>query len=80
MSASLSLRSLASGPSQSDPRQEDEAAAAGGRGWQEAAGRGECRRMNECGKRVEVGGNGGCDCGNPVISPAKAGRSGDLGT
>lgn len=44
------------------------------------AGRGEGWRMNKCGKRVEVVENGGCDCSNPVISPAKAGRSGDLAT
>lgn len=36
--------------------------------------------MSECGKGVEVIENCGHDCSNPVISPAKAGHSSDLGT
>lgn len=36
-------------------------------------------KMSECGKGVEVIENCGRDCSNPVICPAKAGHSSDLG-
>lgn len=36
--------------------------------------------MYKCGKRVEAVENCGRHYSNPVISPAKAGHSGDLGT